>query len=86
MDKGENLTIGEELLDQLQNLTIDQMFDLVKRSGNTQNRRFKMKGPKATVEGEIYDVYLGVFSIDGQKNFFLTRDFRFLNDIKYELI
>jgi len=80
------MTTIEKLIYDMTHLTVDQMLELVKKSGNTENRRFKATGPKGSVEGTILDVYLGLFQFDGEDGFVLAKDFGFANDITWELI
>ena len=76
----------EELLFTLNHLTIDQMLELVKKSGNTKDRRFCATGPKGSMKGTIYDAYLSIIEFDGQKGFVMASEFRFASDITWKLI
>ena len=74
--------MGDEFL----HLTIDQMMELVKKSGNTTDRRFRATGTKGSLEGTIIDPFLGFIQFDNSEGFAMARDFRFHNDIYWELI
>lgn len=77
---------AEELMYQLTHLTIDQMVEIVKKTGNTQDRRFRATGPKGSMEGTILDPYLGLIQFDGEEGFCLVQTLRFVSGITYELI
>ncbi len=76
----------KELLYQINHLNVDQMLELVKRSGNTEVRRFETTGPKGSTQGTILDSYLGLLKFDDQDGFVMTKDFQFANDITWKLI
>jgi hypothetical protein len=75
-----------KLLHELENLTVDQMLELVKKSGNTTDRRFRVKGPTGSLEGKIVDVHFGLLEIDGQEGPVMAKDFRFATDLTWQLI
>ena len=76
----------DQLLYQIQHLTLPQMLELVKKSDNTTNRRFRATGPKGSMEGVILDVYLGIIKFDADDGFILARELFFNTDITWELI
>ena len=76
----------DDLMHTLTHLTIDQMLDLIKKSGNTTNRRFRATGPLGSLEGVVLDVYLQIIRFDTDGGFVLAKEFRFANDITWELI
>jgi hypothetical protein len=78
--------IMEEILYQLSHLTIDQMLEVIKKSGNTKGRRFRVTGPKGSLEGEVLDPYMGLIKFDGKDEFIMASEFRFIRDVTWELI
>lgn len=78
----------EQLVDQLSHLNIDQMLELVKKSDNRFDRRFKATGLKGSIEGTIIDPYLGLieFDVEGEIGTTLASSLRFHSDITYQLI
>ena len=76
----------DKLIYDLTHLTVDQMLELVKQSGNYNDRRFRATGPKGSKEGVILDAFLGILQFDGDDGFMMEKSFRFVNDITFELI
>jgi hypothetical protein len=62
------------------------MLEIVKKSGNTENRRFCATGPKGSMKGTILDAYLGIIKFDGDDGFLMASECRFFNDITWKLI
>jgi len=77
---------ADKFMHELTHLTIDQMLELVKKSGKTAGRRYRATGPKASAEGEILDPYLGMIQMDGEEGFMLASEWRYANDVTWELI
>ena len=80
------MSVLDELFYTLNHLTVDQMLELVKKSGNTEHRRFCATGLKGKIMGTIYDAYLGIIVFDGQEGFVLASEFRFASDVTWKLI
>jgi hypothetical protein len=76
----------DKLIHDITHLTVDQMLELVKKSGNYNDRRFRATGPKGSMEGVILDAFLELLQFDGVDGFMMANDFRFANDITFELI
>lgn len=76
----------EQLEHDLTHLTIDQMMSLVQRSDYRTDRRFRVTGPTGSIEGTILDAGLGFLQFDGEEGFVMARDFRFVNDVTWQLI
>ena len=79
-----------DTLDQLQyqitHLNIDQMLELVKKSDHRENRRFRMIGPKGSLEGTVIDPYLGLLSRGENGIIIRSVDLCLAFDITYQLI
>jgi hypothetical protein len=81
------MSVLDELIHAMNHMTVDQMLEIVKKSGNTENRRFCATGPKGKIMGTIHDAYLGILVFDGQEEgFVLASEFRFASDITWKLI
>lgn len=85
-DKKGKESLVHELEHQMKNLNVSQMLELVKRSGNTEKRRFRLKGPTGSLDGTIHDADFGILTIDEVPEFFLAKDFLLANDVVWELI
>ena len=70
----------------LNHLTVDQMLELVKKSDNRTDRKFRATGPTGSMEGIILDPFLGMIQFDGDDGFVMASSFRFANDITWKLI
>lgn len=77
---------ADRLLHQMKHLTVDQMLALVTQSTTTMNRRFRMTGPKGSVEGTIVDPWLGIFVLDADDRNVMTKNLRFMENVFFELI
>jgi hypothetical protein len=76
----------DNLIHTLSHLTVDQMLEIIKKSGNTNDRRFRATGPKGSVEGTVLDAYLGLLQFDNEDGFIMASSLRFANDITYSLL
>lgn len=76
----------EWLIYEMKHLTVDQMLEIVKKSGNCTGRRFRATGLKDSIEGEIIDAWLGLIRMDGQSGIARASDFRFMPSVTWELI
>ena len=80
------MSILDDLIHAINHMTVDQMLEIVKKSGNTDHRRFCATGPKGSMKGTIEDAYLGIIVFDGQEGFVMASEFRFLSDVTWKLI
>ena len=72
--------MGLELLVGLEKLTIHQCEELAKKVGY-DSATFDLCGPKGRKPCKWLDAYMGLFIIEGDKGFCMTRQFEFVPDI-----
>ena len=64
----------------LEKLSIQQCESLVKKLG-FDKATFDLCGPKGKLKAKWLDAYMGIFQIEGQEGFSMTRQFEFHPDV-----
>ena len=72
--------MGLEAIVGLEKLTINQCESLAKKMGFDKTT-FDLCGPKGKLKAKWLDAYMGIFHIDGQEGFVMTRQFEFNPDV-----
>jgi hypothetical protein len=74
----------EELVG-LEKATIHQCQELAKKFGY-DGTTFDLCGPKGKLKAKWLDAYMGLFEIEGQEGFSMTKQFEFIPDVWCENI